>query len=78
MTTQERELIARRWAPSYRAHCPSCRRSGREFRSYGGAEQVAQGHADKNGHATYVIDQYGLRVIGSGRHPGESRETRMP
>ncbi len=45
------------------------------FSSYGSAEQAAQGHADKYGHVTHVIDQYGLRVVGSVRRPGGRMES---
>lgn len=57
-------------APSYRAFCPVCKKAGRRLSSYGSAEHVAQGHADKYGHTTHVIDQYGIRVVGSDRTPG--------
>ncbi|SDU86896.1 hypothetical protein SAMN04488563_6937 [Jiangella alkaliphila] len=56
-------------APAYRAHCPTCRKSGRQFRSYGLAEQAAGGHTDKFRHTTYVIDHYGVRVTGSTQRP---------
>ncbi|WP_147375278.1 hypothetical protein [Jiangella rhizosphaerae] len=59
----------RRWHPAYRAHCPKCRKSGRTFAVYGSAERAARGHADKYGHATYVLDQYGIRVVGSDQRP---------
>ncbi|WP_046766696.1 hypothetical protein [Jiangella alkaliphila] len=78
MTTQEQEATGRRWAPAYRAHCPRCRNSGRAFSSYSNAEQAAQGHADKHYHVTHVIDQYGIRVIGSTRHPGDENGKAAP
>lgn len=59
------------WAPAYRAHCPTCQQSGREFSSYGNAEEAARGHARKHAHTTYVLDQYGIRVVGSVQHPDE-------
>lgn len=72
MTAREQEAAERRWAPAYRAHCPRCKSSGREFSSYGSAEQAARGHADKYSHETHVIDHYGIRVVGSVQRPGET------
>lgn len=72
MTTHEQETTERRWAPAYRAYCPRCKKSGRTFSSYGSAEQAAHGHADKYSHVTHVIDQYGMRVVGSIQRPGEA------
>ncbi|TDD64551.1 hypothetical protein E1262_27870 [Jiangella aurantiaca] len=69
-TTGDQETGKRRWDPAYRAHCPQCRKSGRTFAVYGKAEHAAHGHAVKYGHATYVIDQYGIRVVGSDQRPG--------
>ncbi|RIQ11881.1 hypothetical protein [Jiangella rhizosphaerae] len=71
MTTQEQEAGERRWAPTYRAHCPRCRQSGRAFSSYGNAEDAARGHAGKHNHTTHVVDQYGIRVVGSTQRPGD-------
>ncbi|TDE09098.1 hypothetical protein [Jiangella asiatica] len=71
MSTTGKETPEQRWAPAYRAHCPTCRESGREFSSYGNAEEAARGHAGKHTHTTYVVDQYGIRIIGSFQRPGE-------
>ncbi|WP_053203987.1 hypothetical protein [Jiangella muralis] len=78
MTIQEQEIAERRWAPAYKAHCPRCKTSGRTFSSYGNAEQAAQGHADKYGHVTHVIDQYGIRIVGSIRRPGDAEAAAKP
>lgn len=78
MTIQEREAAGRLWAPAYRAHCSRCKKSGRTFSSYGSAEQAAQGHADKHGHVAHVIDQYGIRIIGSTRRPGDESGAAAP
>lgn len=68
--TTDNQATSRRWAPAYRAHCPTCQRSGREFSSYGNAEEAARGHAGKHSHTAYVLDQYGIRVVGSVQKPG--------
>lgn len=49
----------------YRAYCSKCKSSGREFTQYGTAETAAKGHADDSKHVTWVIDHYGIKVIGS-------------
>ncbi|WP_053203451.1 hypothetical protein [Jiangella muralis] len=72
--TAENEAPERRWAPTYRAHCPTCRKSGRKFSSYGNAEEAARGHAGKHVHTTYVVDQYDIRVVGSVQRPDSVAE----
>jgi hypothetical protein len=69
-----KEAPEQRFAPAYRAHCPTCHKSGREFTSYGNAEEAARGHAGKHIHTTYVLDQYGIRVVGSVQRPGGDPE----
>lgn len=78
MTVQEQKATERRWAPAYRAHCARCKKAGRTYSSYGSAEQAAQGHADKYCHVTHVVDQYGIRIVGSTRRPGDEKRAAGP
>ncbi|RIQ13670.1 hypothetical protein [Jiangella rhizosphaerae] len=55
----------------YRAHCPACPWTSRDFSRYTTAENAARAHADEKDHTCHVIDQYGLRVTGSTVRPGD-------
>lgn len=52
----------------YRARCPTCSCTGREWKSLGPAEESAREHTRKLRHVTHVIDQYGIRIVGSTVH----------
>lgn len=55
----------------YRARCPACSWTGREYTRYSRAEDAAREHAKRNFHGTHVIDHYGLRIAGSTIHPAD-------
>lgn len=54
----------------YRARCPACPWTGRDFTRYGDAESAARDHTRLKGHTTHVQDHYGMRVVGSTVRPG--------
>ncbi|WP_162605847.1 DUF6349 family protein [Jiangella aurantiaca] len=56
----------------YRARCPACPWTGREFTRYSHAEEAARDHAKRHFHDTHVIDHYGLRIAGSTIRPAEA------
>lgn len=55
----------------YRARCPTCPWTGREYSRYSYAEEAARDHAKRLFHDTHVIDHYGLRITGSTIRPAE-------
>ena len=57
----------------YRARCPACPWTGREYSRYSQAEDAARDHAERTVHDTHVIDHYGLRVAGSTIRPADER-----
>lgn len=56
--------------PRYAARCDHCRWTGREFSRYGTAENAVKDHVREHAHDAYVLDQYGMRVVGSTVRPG--------
>ncbi len=56
----------------YRARCPTCPWTGREFSRYTSAEDAARDHAKRRYHDTHVIDHYGLRIAGSTIRPADA------
>nr|WP_157987471.1 DUF6349 family protein [Jiangella endophytica] len=56
----------------YRARCPKCSWTGREYSRYSHAEEAARDHAKRHFHDTHVIDHYGLRIAGSTIRPAEA------
>lgn len=58
-------------AASYRWLCPTCHTKGRELSSSAAAEHAGAEHTKTFRHTTYLVDHYGMRVVGSTQRPGD-------
>jgi hypothetical protein len=62
--------------PRYRPRCLTCPWTGRERSRYSYAAEAAKDHTGTTGHLAFVLDHYGLRVVGSTTYPDPERNAR--